>query len=781
MADLVQPSPEPDSAERDFLLRDTPRSARELEDWDTLHEILCDFGFLQAKCGAFGPSAVAEDFTSALSGFPDGEPRNEVACLGRVIEREWLSLTRWKRGQGRLWQPPPAGFFMQQICNGAAALGFGRLRDAAGEYLRERAWPFLEQVWIALSDTHELAATLAGPPSEVHALAVSGDGGLAVSAGSDQYLRVWRVDPAMDMAAIHMNAHQDRVRSLSVTASCDFALTGSWDKSICIWNLGTRGLTARLLGHEDWVTDLAVTPDGRLAVSASYDRTVRLWNLASRQAAGVLRDHRQRVHAVAITPDGTTVLSGDEEGRLLFHAARDGAADGEMVFPDFIVDRIAMSGDGAFAVITCESQSSIQIRDETLDKVERGFEIWEDKFRGVNTNAVFVVDLAARQIAGQFEIELGGARGIAISPGGQSLLVAGADRLVRVFELPGGRPLSLMSGHEKPVNAVAFAQGGKLAVSASDDGTVRVWRLQAPRDAAGASGHAASVSAVAVAETRKGLRGLSVSNEGELRMWNLDDGTIENRVDLNDGVEDEERWGNFAFAPHGRLLAASSDGRKTVRLLRAGDFDVEIPIPLAGGDGILRLMPSFDGKYVGCVTGKCIAYLIDVEASTCRQVWQENGLFLALPVGEERILTAYEERPEAHIREMETGAIVATLQPATGGQVQTMGPTPDGRAVFLSSSDGAVRLWRLASGDTARDWKIGTGSATAISGVAGSSRVAVACSDRLLQLWDLKNVCLMAESMPIGRNFAVAIAPRGDALLAGDANGNVCYLRYADG
>ena len=57
------------------------------------------------------------------------------------------------------------------------------------------------------------------------------------------------------------------------------AVTGSFDKTVRVWDLKTGACLKTLMGHTGSVWSVSVTPDGRRAVSGSEDETVRVWDL----------------------------------------------------------------------------------------------------------------------------------------------------------------------------------------------------------------------------------------------------------------------------------------------------------------------------------------------------------------------------------------------------------------------------------------------------------------------------------------------------------------------
>ena len=71
------------------------------------------------------------------------------------------------------------------------------------------------------------------------------------------------------------------------------------------------GESVRVLeGHTEPVYEVAWSPDGKTVCSGSYDKTLRLWNAETGESVRVLEGHTEDVLAVAWSPDGKTVCSG---------------------------------------------------------------------------------------------------------------------------------------------------------------------------------------------------------------------------------------------------------------------------------------------------------------------------------------------------------------------------------------------------------------------------------------------------------------------------------------
>lgn len=96
-----------------------------------------------------------------------------------------------------------------------------------------------------------------------------------------------------------LRGHGHFVSDVIISSDGQFALSGSWDGTLRLWEIKTGKTTRRFVGHSKDVLSVAFSVDNRQIVSGSRDKTVKLWNtLVSQQGA----------HSAATSPDMPPLL-----------------------------------------------------------------------------------------------------------------------------------------------------------------------------------------------------------------------------------------------------------------------------------------------------------------------------------------------------------------------------------------------------------------------------------------------------------------------------------------
>ncbi len=76
------------------------------------------------------------------------------------------------------------------------------------------------------------------------------------------------------------------------------------------------GMPQTLEGHANWVLSCAISPDGKWALSGSEDNTLKVWDLKMGKCRQTLEGHANAVRSCAISPDGKWALSGSSDNTL---------------------------------------------------------------------------------------------------------------------------------------------------------------------------------------------------------------------------------------------------------------------------------------------------------------------------------------------------------------------------------------------------------------------------------------------------------------------------------
>ncbi len=111
--------------------------------------------------------------------------------------------------------------------------------------------------------------------------------------------------------------HSDKVNNISLSNDGRFAVSASSDQTLKVWDVITGQELRTLLGHRYSVNNVALSTDGVLAVSFSEDKTFIIWDVMTGRNLRTIKARGGMVQGVLLNADGRLAISGDANNATL--------------------------------------------------------------------------------------------------------------------------------------------------------------------------------------------------------------------------------------------------------------------------------------------------------------------------------------------------------------------------------------------------------------------------------------------------------------------------------
>jgi len=218
---------------------------------------------------------------------------------------------------------------------------------------------------------------------------------------------------------------------------------------------GLRFLTA-MTAHEEVILDAAFSPDSRRLATGSFDKSVEIWDVIQAKRLTRIGDHADAVYAVAFDGSGRTLASAGTDRTVRLSDGYSG--EGRLTINPELkgILAVAFSPDSKFVLTAGESP---EIRWWEVAKI--GESVNE---RGWNP---------ARKAPGH----LATVHSLRFSPDGRVLASVGADRTVRLWDAGTGRFVRALIDADDLLYSVAFSPDSKRIAASGGDGLTRVWEV----------------------------------------------------------------------------------------------------------------------------------------------------------------------------------------------------------------------------------------------------------------------------------------------------------------
>ncbi|KAL3251159.1 hypothetical protein ABHI18_010792 [Aspergillus niger] len=499
--------------------------------------------------------------------------------------------------------------------------------------------------------------TLEGHSNAVTSVAFSNNGQLLASGSYDKTVKLW--DAATGALKHTLEGHSSRVTSVAfsnngqllASGSGDktiklwdsvYSASGSGDNTIKLWDAATGALKHTLEGHSNAVTSVAFSNNGQLLASGSEDKTIKLWDAATGALKYTLEGHSDWVNSVAFSNNGQLLASGSGDNTIKLWDAATGALKHTLEGHSISVNSVAFSNNGQLLASGSEDKT-IKLWDAATGALKHTLEGHSNSV--YSNNGQLLEDLFTS---------------VAFSNNGQLLASGSGDNTIKLWDAATGALKHTLESHSNSVYSVAFSNNGQLLASGSGDKTIKLWNAATGALKHTLEGHSNSVNSITFSNNGQLLA--SGSWDKTIKLWDAATGALKHTL------EGHSNWvTSVAFSNNGQLLASGS-GDNTIKLWNAATgalkhilegYSNSVTSVAFSGDGQLLASGSHDNtiKLWDATTG-ALKHDISTDDVATDIHFSEQLPLLITNIGSFDIRNCYESfsTPSEKVAEVSLGA-----------------------------------------------------------------------------------------------------------------------------
>jgi len=488
-------------------------------------------------------------------------------------------------------------------------------------------------------------------------------------------LLIWNIAAQtieQSIETVIQTGHYAAVTAVAFSPDGKFAVTGSADKSIKLWEVATGREIRSYLGNSGDITFLTFSQTGKHLASIDLNYSLKIWEVASSKEIRTIALPDDKIISATFSPDGNIITGSKENHAILWDfetgkeirrfnpVPRNLTIQKNFKYPT--AKTVQISHDGKRLLTGSNDRTAI------LFDFFSGEEI--RKFKGDKNSCTSCL------ISAQF------------SPDAKQLTIGNWDTIF-IWDVETGEKIKPMEGKKGRYGSVIFSGDGKYLISSLYKDCL-IWNAHTGKLVIKISGHLKNINSVQVSPTANSI--LTGSDDHTAKIWEIPSGseTITLKGYLNDVDEKVLSDGYMYWVAFINEIKLSPDG-KYIAIGKTGNY--------------AKLMNFSTGRVIQTYKG-------------------HKGMVISIDFSKDsKYIATGSVDGTARVWDVITGELLFTFPEKTNNiAVFSVDFSPDGNSLVTSGWDGRIKIWDLNTGNLIRS----------ISGHGGMSSYSVQFSHNSL-------------------------------------------------
>lgn len=474
------------------------------------------------------------------------------------------------------------------------------------------------------------------------------------------------------------------------------------DHVVDVIDLKTKTLLRTFSGHEQSITSLAMSLDGKWAVTGSFDASLKIWEIDTGRCIRTFTGLSSAIQAVWIDPQHRFILSLIQGGTIqlwnidllcneiqktkapiqicLIHSSEE-VAQRQFDLDVLIADAKKAVNRNHYAEAIQLIQQAKKIDGWAAVRSDLNMSEWIGR-HAYRKSLEEVVSTATFQ--GHDEL----ISTVELSYDGNLGLTAGRDQVIRLWAFPKRQCLQELNGHFDWIRSVDMTLDARFAVSGSWDQTVRIWNLSNGNQIRNLKEPIRNITVVRFAPDGRTI-GVATGT-GEISLWDGASGDLINRWTAHDGYVN-----TFRFSRDGRYIISGGN-----RMIHIWNAKTKVPV---------RTISFHQADIVSAALSVDLRWLVsgDSNGKICLfDILNDNDQPIQTFEGHLASITSLELLPDnkwivsaakdktVRIWSITEGKLLQTLE-GNSGNITDLAIDLSGTTIFTGSEDAIIRRWSI--------------------------------------------------------------------------------------